>query len=273
MGARSLLQVAGVTVRYEVGRGRPPVVALDDVALRVAAGETLGVVGESGSGKSTLGNVVSGLVAPVSGTVHFDGDDITRADARRRRGLTRDIQVVFQDPYGSLNPVRTVGQTLEESLVAHGRPRRGARRTAVAAALRRVGLDGDAAGRYPAHFSGGQLQRIAIARALVASPRLLVCDEAVSALDLSVQAQILNLLSDLQRTLGLAYLFISHDLAVVRHVSHRVTVLRRGRVVETGSAVQVCERPRDPYTRALLDAAPVPDPVRQRARREVAHPA
>ena len=241
--------------------------ALNNVDLTVAPGETLSVVGESGSGKTTLGNAVLGLVPPTAGSIHFAGEDITAASTRRRRQLTENIQVVFQDPHGSLNPARTVGQTLEEPLLAHRTMSRAERRAEVAAALDRVGLDHDAASRYPAEFSGGQLQRIAIARALMLSPRLLVCDEAVSALDLSIQAQILNLLRQLQRDLGLSYLFISHDLAVVRHVSDRVAVLYHGRLMETGTASDVCDPPVHPYTRALLASAPVPDPVEQRRRR------
>jgi peptide/nickel transport system ATP-binding protein len=265
--AEPLLDIRGLTVRYRAGRGRPPLTALDDVDLTLAAGETLSVVGESGSGKSTLGNAVLGLVPPNAGCIRFAGEDITSASTRRRRQLTQDIQVVFQHPHGSLNPVRRIGQTLEEPLLAHRTMSRAGRRAEVATALNRVQLDEDAATRYPAEFSGGQLQRIAIARALMLSPRLLVCDEAVSALDLSIQAQILNLLRRLQYELGLSYLFISHDLAVVRHVSDRVAVLYHGRLMETGSVTDVCDRPAHPYTRALLAAAPVPDPGEQRRRR------
>jgi ABC-type oligopeptide transport system ATPase subunit len=274
----ALLEVRDLTVRYAQGRRRPPVVALDAVSLTIESGQTVSVVGESGSGKSTLGNAVLGLVRPDAGQIVFAGEQIadaqprrTRAErvahARRRRSLTAQIQVVFQDPYGSLNPARTIGQTLVEPLLAHQSLTRSQARDQVAAALRRVGMDATAAGRYPAQFSGGQLQRIAIARALMLSPRLVICDEAVSALDLSIQAQILNLLRELQRDLGLSYLFISHDLAVVRHISHRVVVLYRGQVREEGPAAEVCEHPNHPYTQALLAAAPVPDPVEQRARR------
>jgi ABC-type microcin C transport system duplicated ATPase subunit YejF len=199
-------------------------------------------------------------------SIRFAGEDITHASPRRRRALTRDIQVVFQNPHGSLNPVRTIGQTLEEPLLAHQTLNRAQRRAEVASALECVRLDPGAAARYPAQFSGGQLQRIAIARALMLSPRLIICDEAVSALDLSIQAQILNLLRDLQQELHLSYLFISHDLAVVRHVSNRVAVLYRGRLMETGIAHEVCEHPRHPYTQALLASAPVPDPTRRSGR-------
>jgi oligopeptide/dipeptide ABC transporter ATP-binding protein len=262
-----LLEINDLTVTYRRGHGRPPLTALSNVDLTVAPGETLSVVGESGSGKTTLGNAVLGLVTPTTGSIYFAGEDITAASTRRRRQLTENIQVVFQDPHGSLNPARTIGQTLEEPLLAHRTMNRAQRRAEVAAALDRVGLDRDAAARYPAEFSGGQLQRIAIARALMLSPRLLVCDEAVSALDLSIQAQILNLLRQLQHDLGLSYLFISHDLAVVRHVSDRVAVLYHGRLMETGTVTDVCDQPVHPYTRALLASAPVPDPVEQRRRR------
>jgi oligopeptide/dipeptide ABC transporter ATP-binding protein len=265
--AGALLDIRGLTVQYRRGRGRPPLTALHSVDLSLTAGETLGVVGESGSGKSTLGNAVLGLVAPTAGTIRFAGEDITHAGPRRRRALSKAIQVVFQDPHGSLNPVRTIGQTLEEPLLAHRALSRPQRRAEVARALERVRLDPDAAARYPAQFSGGQLQRIAIARALILSPRLVICDEAVSALDLSIQAQILNLLHDLQQQLHLSYLFISHDLAVVRHICARIAVLYRGRLMETGIAHEVCEHPRHPYTQALLAAAPVPDPTQHRSRR------
>jgi oligopeptide/dipeptide ABC transporter ATP-binding protein len=258
----ALLQIRGLTVTYR--RGRQSITALDSLDLDISAGETLSVVGESGSGKTTLGNAVLGLVPPTAGTIAFAGQDITTT---RPRSLTQDIQVVFQDPHGSLNPARTIGQTLEEPLLAHRTMNRAQRRAEVAGALERVGLAGDAASQYPAHFSGGQLQRIAIARALMLAPRLVVCDEAVSALDLSIQAQILNLLRRLQRELGLSYLFISHDLAVVRHVSDRVAVLYRGKLMETGPAAHVCHYPDHPYTQALLAAAPVPDPAEQRRRR------
>jgi peptide/nickel transport system ATP-binding protein len=255
----TLLKVSGLTVSYR--RGRRRFTALDDVTLEVGAGQTVALVGESGSGKSTLGNTVLGLVPADAGTVSFDGEDITHASARRRRALARHIQAVFQDPYGSFNPVRTVGQALAEPLRAHNE------KGDVGAALERVGLTADAADRYPGQFSGGQRQRIAVARALMLSPRLIVCDEPLSALDLSVQAQVLNLLKDLQRELGISYLFITHDLAIVRHIADRVVVLYRGQVVEAGPAGDVCDHPGHPYTRRLISAAPVPDPAQQRARR------
>jgi len=265
---RRLLDVDGVTVEYPRGRRTPPLRAIDGVSLTVHPRETVGLVGESGSGKSTLGRAILGLVAVRSGRITFDGHDITHARARDRRRLSTDLQVVFQDPYSSLNSARTVADTLAEPLRVHERLSRAEVRGRVHAMLDRVGLFADAAGRYPRHFSGGQRQRIAIARALMLSPRLVICDEAVSALDLSIQAQILNLLLDLQEELGVSYLFISHDLAVVRHMSHRVVVLHDGKVVEAGTTEQVCDEPREPYTRALLASAPVPDPALQRARRE-----
>jgi ABC-type oligopeptide transport system ATPase subunit len=265
--AASLLDVSALAVRYRRGQRKPPFTALRDVTLTIAPGETVALVGESGSGKSTLGNAVLGLVPAASGTIAFDGADITHSSPRTRRALTKHIQAVFQDPYGSLNPVRPVGQALAEPLRAHQRLDGGTTAIRVSAALERVGLSADAAALYPGQFSGGQRQRIAIARALMLSPRLIICDEPLSALDLSVQAQILNLLKALQRELGIGYLFITHDLAVVPHIAHRVIVLYRGQVVETGPVSQVCGQPSHPYTRRLISAAPVPDPVQQRARR------
>jgi peptide/nickel transport system ATP-binding protein len=265
LGTGSLLSVRGLRVDFRQGRRRPPFTALQDVDLDVAPGETVGIVGESGSGKSTLGNAVLGVVPPAGGRIVFDGEDITRLSRARRRTLTRDIQVVFQDPFGSLNSMRTIGQTLEEPLLVHRRELgRRERRREVEAALGHVGLAADDVGRFPASFSGGQRQRIAIARALILRPRLIICDEAVSALDLSVQAKILNLLQELQRKLGLAYLFISHDMSVVRHLADRVVVLYQGQLMESGPARDVCDDPRHPYTMRLLAAAPVPDPAKQR---------
>jgi len=261
---RALLEVDGLTVEYRLGRRRPPLRAADGVSLSIAPGETLGLVGESGSGKTTIGRAILGRAPIVAGTVRLAGDDITRASRSTRRALSRSLQVVFQDPYSSLNPARTVGQTLAEMLRPHGAPGRSEISARITAMLERVGLPAEAADRYPKQFSGGQRQRIAIARALMVSPRLVVCDEPVSALDLSVQAQILNLLGELQRAFDLSYLFISHDIAIVRHVAHRIAVLYRGRIVEYGDAAPVFERPAHPYTGALLDAAPVPDPDVQR---------
>jgi ABC-type glutathione transport system ATPase component len=261
--AGQLLEVRDLSVGFR--HGRRSFQALEGVSLDVRPGETVGVVGESGAGKSTLGRAVLGLVPVSSGTIRFAGQDITRAGHRERVAIASRLQVVFQDPNSSLNPARTVGSTLAEPLLGQRTPRAEVAGR-VAGMLARVGLPSSAAERYPREFSGGQRQRIAIARALIVSPDLVVCDEALSALDLSVQAQIINLLLELRRDLGLAYLFIGHDLAVIRHVASRVVVLRRGQVVERGTAEQVCEQPADAYTKALMDAAPVPDPREERAR-------
>jgi peptide/nickel transport system ATP-binding protein len=258
-----LLQVQDLSVSYRhAGRAHR---ALDSVSLDIRAGETVGVVGESGAGKSTLGRAVLGLVPASSGTIRFGGQDITGLGRRDRVALAARLQVVFQDPNSSLNPARTIRSSLAEPLLGQRRPR-GEVAGRVAEMIERVGLPAEAGSRYPREFSGGQKQRIAIARALIVSPELVVCDEALSALDLSVQAQIINLLLELRRDLGLAYLFIGHDLAVIRHLADRVMVLRQGRVVEQGSTAQVCEQPADAYTRALMEAAPVPDPRQERAR-------
>jgi ABC-type oligopeptide transport system ATPase subunit len=266
MNTQPLLQVQDVRVDFPQGRGRV-FQALKGVSIDIHAGETVGLVGESGSGKTTMGRVILGLTPATSGRVVFDGEDITHASHARRRTLGRDIQVVFQDPYGSLNPARTIGDTLAEPLLGDRSLSRQDIAQRIAEVLQRVGMPADTAQRYPGQFSGGQRQRIAIARAVIARPRLIVCDEPVSALDLSVQAQVLNLLKELQQSMGLAMLFISHDLTVVRHVSHRTVVLYRGDIVEQGDAAQVHEHPQHPYTRALLAAAPVPDPLIQRERR------
>jgi oligopeptide/dipeptide ABC transporter ATP-binding protein len=267
-GTPDLLQVRDLAVEFPRGRRRPPLRAVDGVSLQIAPRETVGLVGESGAGKTTIGRAILGLAPIARGSISFDGADITRAGHRQRRALSRDLQVVFQDPYNSLNPARTVGQTLREAIQAQGRLDRDGAAHRVREMLGRVGLPADAAQRYPAHFSGGQRQRIAIARALMARPRLVVCDEPVSALDLSVQASVLNLLGELQRDLQLSYLFITHDLAVVRHVSHRIIVLYHGQVMEEGTAATVYRRPIHPYTQSLLDAVPLPDPDQQRARRD-----
>lgn len=254
-----LLQVSGLEVGYPARKRRdPPVRAVDGVDFVLAQGTTLGLVGESGSGKSTIGKAVLGLVQPTAGRITLHGRDITHATARERRALSGHLQVIFQDPYGSLNPSRTIGKTLGEPLrVVHRMDRRRAA-ARVVEVLDQVGMPPDAADRYPAAFSGGQRQRIAIARALTFRPDVIVCDEPTSALDLSVQAQIINLLLDLQERFGLSYLFISHDMDVVRHLSHRIAVLTRGRIVEQGQAAQVTDAPTHSYTRRLLAA--VPDP-------------
>jgi oligopeptide/dipeptide ABC transporter ATP-binding protein len=256
-----LLEVRDLTVEFPAGRRRPPLRALERASLSVAPGETVGLVGESGSGKTTLALAILGLVPVASGHIRFAGQDLASIPRRSRRALGRDLQMVFQDPYTSLNPARTVGQALSEPLDVHQTLTRAQVRREIATMLDQVGLPADAADRYPSEFSGGQRQRIAIGRALIVSPKLVICDEAVSALDLSIQAQILNLLADLQRNLAVAYLFVSHDLAVVRHLSSRVTVLYRGQVMESGPAREVCDRPSHPYTRDLLAAVPAPDPA------------
>ncbi|MCS0634849.1 ABC transporter ATP-binding protein [Streptomyces sp. LP05-1] len=245
--------------RGRAGRKHPRT-ALDGVSLTLAAGETLGVVGESGSGKSTLARVLAHAHPADGGILRLRGEDITRPARRHRHTARREVQMVFQDPYASLNPRLTVGEIVAEPLIAFGLGDRAARDHRVTGLLRQVGLDPATAHRLPRSLSGGQRQRVGIARALAPGPSVLICDEPVSALDVSVQAQITGLLTDLQRELGLALVFIAHDLAVVRQVSHRIAVMRQGRIVESGPADEVCERPRHPYTRALLAAALSPVP-------------
>ncbi len=268
-----LLAVSNLTVDYGGRKSRIAQRALDEVSLDIASGETVGLVGESGSGKSTIARAILGLAPVASGTITFGGRDITRAPFRDRRRLASDLQAVFQDPTSSLNPSRTVGSILAEPMVAQGIRDRARVRVRVREMLERVGLPTDSADRYPGQFSGGQRQRIGIARALMLSPRLVICDEVVSALDLSVQAQVLNLLQDLQRDQQLSYLFISHDPDVVRHLCDRVVVLYGGHVMEAGPAGQVTSAPAHPYTDELLRAAPVADPRVQRARHALAAPA
>jgi peptide/nickel transport system permease protein len=226
----------------------------------------LGLVGESGSGKSSVGNTLVGLAKPTAGQIVFDGDDITQVTPVHRRELASRIQIIFQDPYGSLNPARTIGSTLAEPLILAQKLSKTEAEDRVAATLAKVGLDASAAQRYPAYFSGGQRQRVAIARAMVLQPQLVVCDEPVSALDLAIQAQVLELLGDLQDDLGVAYLFVSHDLAVVRHFCDDIAVMYQGQIVEAGPCEDVCANPAHPYTKALLDSAPIPDPTAQRGR-------
>ncbi|MDW8803389.1 ATP-binding cassette domain-containing protein [Streptomyces scabiei] len=263
-----LLDIGGLRVTYP-GRGlrRPPHEVLHGVSLSVAAGETLGLVGESGSGKTTIGRAVLGLVRPSGGRITFDNEDITHVTGARRRALARHIQVVFQDPYSSLNPSLTIGDILGEPLIVQGAGGREAR-ARIAGLLAQVGLPSNSVARLPREFSGGQRQRIAIARALAPRPKLVVCDEPVSALDLSTQRRVLDLLVDIQRETSVAYLFISHDLSVIRHASHRVAVLYQGDIVESGSASKVTATPDHPYTRRLLLAAPVADPQAQQRRRQ-----
>ncbi|MEU9090588.1 ABC transporter ATP-binding protein [Streptomyces sp. NPDC048428] len=261
-----VLEAEGLHKAYKSrGARRRAVPALDGVSLTLAAGETLGIVGESGSGKSTLARVLAHAHSADAGSIRLRGEDITRPSRRAMHAVRRQVQMVFQDPYASLNPRMTVGEIVAEPLIAFGLGDQDAREERVAELLRRAGLDPAVADRNPRSFSGGQRQRIGIARALAPEPSVLLCDEPVSALDVSVQAQIVALLTDLQRDLGLALVFIAHDLAVVRQVSHRIAVMHQGRIVETGSADEVCENPRDPYTRALLAAAPEPVPPAARA--------
>jgi ABC-type oligopeptide transport system ATPase subunit len=263
-----LLEVRDLKVAYPTRhRGSEAKLALKGVSLDVAAGETVGLVGESGSGKSTIGRAILGLAPVTGGQIIFDGRDISHLSWQERRALSQEIQVVFQDPYSSFNPNLTIGETVGETLMFRKDLSRADIEARVADMLVKVGLGADAIHRFPAQFSGGQRQRIAIARALLPRPKLVICDEAVSALDLSVQAQVLNLLADLQKSMGAAYLFITHDLSVVKHMSNRIVVLHHGSIVETGTNTEVTERPQQDYTRRLLAAAPVADPERQSQRR------
>jgi len=265
----NLLEVDRLVVAFP-GKGlrRHPIEVLHGVSLEIPKGRTLGLVGESGSGKTTIGRAILGLAPVTGGRIRFDGDDISHVSRRERARLAREVQVVFQDPFSSLNPSMRVGEILTEPLTTQkiGRREGNAR---VRELLDRVGLPTDAVDRLPREFSGGQRQRIAIARALALRPRLIVCDEPVSALDLTTQARVLDLFLEIQRETGVSYLFISHDLDVVRHISHEVAVLYRGDIVERGTAEQVTTDPQHPYTQRLLLASPLPDPDRQADRRAV----
>ena len=266
-----LLVVQELRVHFPIrggwfGRARGAIRAVDGVSFQIRAGETLGLVGESGCGKSTLGNAILRIVDPIGGAVRLGDVDLAALDAAELREARRRVQMIFQDPYASLDPRMTVGNSIGEPLLVHGLARGPKLRHDIESLLERVGLSPAHADRFPHEFSGGQRQRLVIARALALSPDLIVCDEPVSALDVSVRGQILNLLLELQRSLGTAYLFISHDLSVVRHVSDRIAVMYLGRIVEIAARDALFSRPLHPYTRALISAIPLPDPVAQRTR-------
>ena len=272
MSTAPLLEVRDLVKRFPItggwlGREVDSVHAVSGVSFDLMAGETLGVVGESGCGKSTTGRCILRLIEPTSGTVRFEGRDVTHAGKNELRALARDMQIIFQDPYASLNPRMTVAAIVGEALTIHKLTSSRAEYEArIVELLRTVGLSPDHMRRYPHEFSGGQRQRIGIARALAVSPKLIVCDEAVSALDVSIQAQVINLLEDLQQQLGLTYVFIAHDLSVVEHISDRVAVMYLGRIVEIAPARKLYTEPLHPYTEALLAAVPVPDPTFKRKR-------
>lgn len=266
--AKTLLDIHDLVVEFDMrGWHKPPFRALKGVSLDIRPGETVGLVGESGSGKTTIGRAVLGLVPVHSGSIKFDDRELVGMPRAERRRLSDEIQVVFQDPYTSLNPAMSVEDILTEPLIATAKTDKSAARRRVRELLDQVRLPTDAGVRMPREFSGGQRQRIAIARALALSPRLIVCDEPVSSLDLSTQARVLDLFIDIQNETGVAYLFISHDLSVIRHISHRVSVLYQGEIVESGDCAQVTTRPVHPYTKRLFMAAPIADPVAQAERR------
>jgi oligopeptide transport system ATP-binding protein len=278
-GDTPLLEVTDLVKHFPVKRGLlfdrevDRVRAVDGISFQIARGETLGLVGESGSGKSTACRAALQLTEPSSGSVRFEGQEIAGLSRRRMRPLRRQMQMVFQDPYASLNPRRRVGQIVGDPLRLQGEAGGAELRRRVQELLERVGLSPEHYDRFPHEFSGGQRQRIGIARAIALRPKLIVADEPVSALDVSIQAQIVNLLADLQEELGLAYLFVAHDIGVVRHVSDRIAVMHNGKIVEEGPAERVCEQPQDAYTKQLLAAVPIPDPREARARRQAVQPA
>ena len=261
-----LVSVAGLEVHFPTRHG--VVRAVDGVDLDVREAETVGLVGESGCGKTTLGKTILRLVNPTAGSIRLNGTEISRMTRAQLRPLRRQVQMIFQDPYASLNPRHSVGRILEEPLIVHGIGTPAQRKEKVAWLMSKVGLRPDAARRHPHEFSGGQRQRIGIARALALEPKLIVCDEPVSALDVSVRAQVINLLADLRKELGLAYLFISHDLSVVEHVSDRIAVMYLGRIVELADRATLWKKPLHPYTQALISAVPVADP-KSRSRRVI----
>jgi oligopeptide transport system ATP-binding protein len=252
----------GILIDREVDQVR----AVDGVSFAVQRGETLGLVGESGSGKSTTCRAVLQLIKPTAGSIKFEGQEIAGLKQRQMRPLRREMQMIFQDPYASLNPRKRVGQIVGDPLKRQGVASGSELRRQVQELLERVGLSSEHYNRFPHEFSGGQRQRIGIARAISLKPKLVICDEPVSALDVSIQAQIVNLLDDLQDEFGLAYLFVAHDIGVVRHISDRIAVMNEGKIVEQGSADQVCEQPKDGYTKKLLAAVPIPDPRESRER-------
>ena len=269
-----LLQVTDLVKHFPIKRGIlidrevDQVRAVDGISFSIEPGQTLGLVGESGSGKSTACRAVLQLIKPSSGSVRFEGEEIAGSSRRQMRPLRRQMQMIFQDPYASLNPRKRVGQIVGDPLKRQGVASGADLRKRVQELLERVGLSSEHYNRFPHEFSGGQRQRIGIARALALRPKLVIADEPVSALDVSIQAQIINLLDDLQDELGLTYLFVAHDIGVVRHISDRIAVMNKGKIVEEGSADQVCEQPRDEYTKKLLAAVPVPDPREARERQK-----
>lgn len=274
----ALLKVEHLTKNFPITDGLfsritgAHVSAVDDVSFSIDRGETLGLVGESGCGKSTTGRCLMRLIEPSSGSVEFDGVDVLSLKGKQLKAFRRDVQIIFQDPYASLNPRMTIGELVSEPLAIHQVGDKASRLQRVRELLEIVGLNPEHINRYPHEFSGGQRQRIGIARALALNPKLIVCDEPVSALDVSIQAQVLNLLRELQGELGLTYLFIAHDLSVVQHVSDRVAVMYLGRIVEISDWKQLYAKPHHPYTQSLLSAAPIPDPDAQRARKRILLP-